>query len=313
MSPEAVEYFSVPHVPGLFAVSAAHWMMVYDAQRTGAYQRAIARTVRPGDVVVDIGTGTGLLAFLSARAGARRVHAIERSPTVLKWAEDLARANGFADRITFYLGDSRTISLPEKAQVIVSELIGYLAFDEGIVATLFDARERFLEPGGQVIPRVVTLYAAPVSERNVYPSYVDGWVPVEGIDYSLMRRHAVGALYSTWLTPEDVLAAPQPIFTADFLRGRRPRQEMVRRFPVLRPGIVNGLGLWFGATLADGAYLCSDPYWTTHWGQSFAPLHTPLRVGIGDVLRVSFFLKISGGDSAGCQFAVQVSREHGGP
>ncbi len=309
MPTETVSLFPVPHLPGLFASSASHQMMVYDKARTWAYRRAIARTVRPGDVAVDIGTGTGLLAFLCARAGARRVHAIERSPMVLDWAKELAEANGLADRIRFHEGDSRTITLPEKAQVIVSELIGYLAFEEGIIDTLFDARQRFLEPGGKVIPEVVSLFAAPVSERQAYPSHIDVWNRAQGIDYSPMRRHALEALYQTWLTPADVLAEPQAVFTADFLRGRRPERRVETRFRVWRPGLVNGVGLWFGARLADGVYLASSPFWMTHWGQSFAPIPSPIAVRCGDVLRVVLHLEFPNPGSEGCAFAVQMSKE----
>ncbi len=309
MPSEMVDLFPVPHQPGLFAPSASHQTMVYDKARTWAYRRAIARTVRPGDVAVDIGTGTGLLAFLCARAGARRVHAIERFPGVLAWAEELARVNGLADRITFHRGDSRSITLPEKAQVIVSELIGYLAFEEGIIDTLLDARERFLAPGGTIIPRVLTLFAVPVSERRAYPAYVDAWGRAEGLDYTPMRGHALRALYQTWLAPGDLLARPQPVFTADFRQGRRPERRVESRFPATAAGLVNGVGLWFGTTLADGVHLASSPFWMTHWGQSFAPIASPIRVRAGDVLRVVLHLEFPDPRGEGCAFAVQVSKE----
>ncbi len=312
MPPETVDLFPVPHLPGLFATSASHQMMVYDRARTQAYERAIARTVRSGDVAVDIGTGTGLLAFLCVRAGARRVHAIERSPLVLDWAEELARANGLADRITFHQADSRTVSLPEKAQVVVSELIGYLAFEEGIVGAMLDARERLLEPGGRMIPQRVTLFAAPVSERHAYPSYVEGWGTAQGIDYSPMRRHALQALYQAWLAPGDVLAEPQPAFTADFVRGRRPEQRVEKRFSVFRSGFINGIGLWFGAKLADGVSLASSPFWRTHWGQSFAPIAAPIQVQVGDVLQVVLHLEFPSRNGDGCAFAVEVHKETNG-
>jgi len=109
MELEPAEVFRVHHVPLLFESAAAHQWMVYDARRVGQFRRAIQETVTQGDVVVDLGTGTGLLAFLCARAGARRVHAIERNPVILEWAERLARANGLAERVMFHQGDSREV------------------------------------------------------------------------------------------------------------------------------------------------------------------------------------------------------------
>ncbi|MGO8897159.1 MAG: methyltransferase domain-containing protein [Isosphaeraceae bacterium] len=109
MELEPAEVFRVHHVPLLFESAAAHLWMVYDARRVGRFRRAIQETVIQGDVVVDLGTGMGLLAFLCARAGARRVHAIERNPVILEWAERLARANGLAERVMFHYGDSREV------------------------------------------------------------------------------------------------------------------------------------------------------------------------------------------------------------
>ena len=69
MELEPAEVFRVHHVPLLFESAAAHQWMVYDARRVGQFRRAIQETVTQGDVVVDLGTGMGLLAFLCAGPG----------------------------------------------------------------------------------------------------------------------------------------------------------------------------------------------------------------------------------------------------
>ena len=94
-----------PEVPNLYEFSSIHNDMIYDEHRVTAYQRAIERTVKAGDVVIDVGTGTGILAFLCLRAGAARVHAIDRSP-VINWARRLAESNGMVDQIIFHQCDS---------------------------------------------------------------------------------------------------------------------------------------------------------------------------------------------------------------
>ena len=105
---------------------------------------------------MDVGTGTGILAILCARAGARRVYAIECRP-VVELAKQIAKENGFGDRIRFLRGDSRRISLPEKVDVVVSEIIGHTVLEENMLDTILDAKRRFLKQRGSMIPESIRL------------------------------------------------------------------------------------------------------------------------------------------------------------
>jgi protein arginine N-methyltransferase 1 len=78
-----------PEVPNLYEFPSVHADMIFDRERVGKYWKAISTVVRPGCVVADIGTGTGILAFLALRAGASHVHAIERS-LAIDWARRVA-------------------------------------------------------------------------------------------------------------------------------------------------------------------------------------------------------------------------------
>ena len=100
-----------------------HIAMLNDRRRTASFLAAIRRVVRPGDVVVDVGTGTGVLAIAAAQAGAARVYAVEATG-IGKLAEANFRANGLQDRITLVPGWSMQVTLPERADVLVSEVIG---------------------------------------------------------------------------------------------------------------------------------------------------------------------------------------------
>src|SRR6266849_6424007 len=101
--------------------------MIADAGRFGAYAKAIAAAVRPGDTVAEIGCGPGVFSLLACRAGALRVFAIESDDSIHS-ARQLAASNGFTDRIEFFQGDSRKTELPERVNVIVSDIRGALPF-----------------------------------------------------------------------------------------------------------------------------------------------------------------------------------------
>ena len=100
-----------------------HRQYLSDAARIEAFRSAIHEVVRPGDVVVDLGSGTGILGFLACQAGAAKVYAIEQGG-MIEMARALARANGFESRIVFVPGLSTRISIPERADVIVADQIG---------------------------------------------------------------------------------------------------------------------------------------------------------------------------------------------
>ena len=182
---DPVELF--PEVPNIYDFPSVHADMIFDEARVRAYREAINATVKEGDIVADLGAGTGLLSFLCLQAGAAKVHAVERS-NVIDWARELAERNGFSDCIEFHQKDAREVNLGVKVDVIVSELMGHVAFEEGMAETISVAKERFLTPGGHSIPDSVTLKAALVNERDLYRDYIDIWNKFDGIDYSVMRE-----------------------------------------------------------------------------------------------------------------------------
>lgn len=297
-----------PEVPNLYEFPSIHSDMIYDEHRVGAYRQAIERTVKKGDLVVDVGTGTGILAFLCLQAGAAQVHAIDRSP-VINWARRLAETNGMADRIIFHERDSREVQISERADVIVSELIGHLAFEEGMVESISDAMERFLKPDGSVIPQAVSLYAAPVCENEVYKSCINGWKPAYGIDYSVMREQAIGTTYVTEICERDLLARHQAIFSVDFLSSSQLEVHTQKVFKAYRDGEMNGIAFWFDSKLTETIRLSSGPWTKTHWKQCFTPLPYPRKVSAGEILRVSFSMTLCKSKNDRFSFTIEVENE----
>jgi predicted RNA methylase len=296
-----------PEVPNLYEFPSIHSDMIYDEHRVHAYRRAIERTVKPGDVVVDVGTGTGILSFLCLQAGAARVHAIDRSP-VIRWAQRLAETNGMADRITFHECDSREAEIGERADVIISELIGHMAFEEGMIESISDAISRFLKREGSLIPQSVALFAAPVCEREIYKTCIDGWKAAYGIDYKVMRDEAIKTSYVTDIAECDLFAKHQAIFAVDFERNANVELQAERSFEIYRDGYINGIAFWFDSVLADVVRLSSGPWSKTHWKQCFTPLTCPEKVNAGDRLNVAFSMVLSSPHSEKFSFKVQLTK-----
>jgi predicted RNA methylase len=127
-------------------------MCLYDVQRTRLWKQAIEDVVREGDVVVDAGSGTGILGVFAALDGARRVYAVELHARFCRLIEHLAERNGVADRVSVVQGDAACVELPEPADVIVCELLCTGQFFEPEIQVISHLR-RFLKPAARVIPQ----------------------------------------------------------------------------------------------------------------------------------------------------------------
>ena len=266
--------------------------MICDRVRTEAFRRAIDSVVRPGDIVLDVGAGSGILSVFAARAGAARVYAVERT-SVAALAQELAAANGVADIVQVIHGDVTDIELPERVDVIVSEWLGGFGIDEGMLVPVIAARDRWLKPGGVMIPRSVTAWTALVHDGhlaatveflrdNPYDLRFDDLVEktVNEILYSGSFRH---------LAARDKRSDASRLWTTDasriLLDHAQAPHEAETELPVHDHGTANALALWFSAELAPGISLAigpGDP--PTHWGMTTAPLRAPVELTPGMVV-----------------------------
>jgi SAM-dependent methyltransferase len=263
-----------------------HAAMIADRVRMDAYQAALERTVRPGSVVLDIGTGTGLMALMACRLGARRVFAADPGDSI-RLARAAARASGFADRIEFIQGLSTQIELPERADVIVSDLRGVLPLFQHHVASLADARDRLLAPGGVLIPRMDTLFAAPVQAEKDYQAIVGPWDDHgRGFALDTARRAALNEWNKSHFGADDLLAAPRVWAVLDYRTERNPHVRGTLRWTAERAATSHGFAVWFDAELAEGVGFTTGPDGAkTIYGTAFfpwlAPVPDPGRVRVG--------------------------------
>ncbi|MEC4671386.1 MAG: 50S ribosomal protein L11 methyltransferase [Nitrospirota bacterium] len=260
-----------------------HLSMMVDDVRTGSYRQAISQVIRKGDVVVDVGCGSGILSFLACRAGARHVYAIERE-AVIEVAKLVAAKNGLQDRVTFFNDVSFSVELPERADVILTETMGTFGFEEGILGSLTDARDRFLKEGGRLIPHSVELFLVPVELPKFYEHVIDFWVTgCQGLDYSPVRELTVNNFHPLKLHEGTFLSEPIHVERIVFAETKRAEVDTNVSFYATRRGRLHGLAGWFNAELAPGLQVSNGPGdRASHWGLAFFPIDRPVPVERGN-------------------------------
>ena len=267
--------------------------MITDEIRMDPYVYALKAAIGPDSVVLDIGTGTGIHALLACKFGARKVYAVEPNEAI-HLAQELARANGFADRIEFIQNISTRVILPEKADVIVSDLRGVLPLYEGHIPSIIDARQRHLAPGGVLIPRRDTLSVALVEAPSVYDEIIKPW----NYPYGLAMEEAKQLVLNSWVeestdtfSKRNLLMESQIWTVLDYLSIDNPNVEPLNvTQKATRDGTAHGLWMWFDAKITDELCICNGPQsekTAKVYGCGFFPLLVPVVVNQGDMITLN--------------------------
>lgn len=281
---------------------ADYGAMIADGVRTGAFVRALGQAVKPGSVVIDIGTGTGIFALLACRFGARRVYAIEPNDAI-QVAREIAMANGYADRIEFVQAMSTAVSLPERADVIISDIGGILPWFQKHIPSIADARRRFLAPGGLLIPQRDTAWAAVVEAPDLYAQRTSPWNDNGfDIDMEAARRIVINTWNKGRVTHEQLLTALQRWATVDYTLVEDPDVRARVSWTVTRPGTGHGLAAGFDRIVSEGAHLSNAPDAPDAirpegiYGTVFFPWSTPITMAVGDLVEVDLEARLIGED-----------------
>jgi SAM-dependent methyltransferase len=246
-----------------------HQWMLEDEVRNQALEAMIEALVRPGDVVADLGTGTGILAALAARAGAARVYAVDASP-IVRLARQMAADNGL-DNITFIEGDIATVDLPEPVDVAFSECLGNFAFGDAMFGALHTFRERSMRPGGRVGPVEVRLFGQPIDARLNWRPAKFWQTPWRGLDLSAFSQGDAEFVRVIGAVPSFLSAEPKEILTFDPW-DRADGYTLSQSWTLGRDRIVNGVCVWFDVDWAPGQTMTTAATAEeTHWSQGLFP------------------------------------------
>jgi SAM-dependent methyltransferase len=270
--------------------------MFADKVRMDAYSAAIAKYVRPGDAVLDLGCGPGIFALLACKAGARRVYAIDMN-SVVDFGRHLAAANGYEEKVQFLCGDSRQVRLPERVNVVISDVRGVLPLYSHSVGTLEDARTRLLVDGGLMLPTRDTLMCAIVEVPKCYRGIADAWKSIPQLDLSAGLPLVLNGVYRERFKPEQVLSDAQPWYSLDYASGAKASASGSVKLSAGRHGVGNGLGLWFETQLGDGISYGTEPRsGDTVYGHTFLPWLEPVQLQEGDICEIDLHANLVGDD-----------------
>jgi protein arginine N-methyltransferase 1 len=269
--------------------------MIRDQARTAPFVEALRRAVQPGSVVLDIGTGTGIFAFLACQFGAARVYAIEPD-SAIEVGKICAKDIPGSERITWIQGLSTEIDLPERADVVIGDLHGVLPFFKGNVESLADARIRHLKPGGRMIPSRDVLYAVPAHAPEEYKHVQTPW---RQNPYGLDVSAAAPYVFNQWwrarsepAQPDDLLSSPQRWGVVGYSSGVTEGLDTPMDWEIERAGTLHGLYLWFDGDLGDGLGYSNAPNLPEMaYGRAFFPFEQPTEVSPGDRLNVQLTLR----------------------
>lgn len=268
-----------------YSTIGSHLEMLRDRIRTESYRNAIHEVVKPGDRVLDFGCGTGVLSIFAERAGASKVYALDRT-SMLRAAEDIFAKNGCKNIETIY-GEGETVELPGQVDVIVSEWMGHFLFAERMLEPLITLRDKFLRPGGRIVPQECSLHLALVTNKGLFEELSFLRTRPYDIDFSPVADWPFTEVGVRRVEAADLHPETIRLCKFDLTTVRETPQFLNGSFAIAQDMVLYGMCGWFEAQLSPKIRLSTSPFApTTHWVQFHFPFDRPLEVVAGQPLEV---------------------------
>lgn len=263
------------------AIPRWHFGMMNDQDRNKPLRDAIVATVRPDDLVLDIGTGGGLTALWAARCGAYVV-SCEANPAVADLARRIVAANMLSHRITIVEGMSTDLrigpaGLPRPADVLTAEVFDCALIGEGALPALADARARLLAPDARLIPAAGTLWAQVVDSASLHE--LNHVHTVDGFDLSAFNAASTPGYFLQHVDGHrhSPLTDPFELLRFDFAGEPVPVSGTARhQVPTIHRGMAHAAVLWFSLDLGHGYELANPPGRARHWHQGVYTFPVPI-------------------------------------
>jgi protein arginine N-methyltransferase 1 len=287
---------------GGFDAPPIHAAMLNDTERVRAYERAIAEVVSSDDIVLDIGTGTGVLAALAARAGARHVYAVEEG-RIGEAAQRTFQASPWRDQLTLVRGRSTKLTIPEPATVVVSEILGHDPFDEGVLTVYRDAAHRLTCKGARWIPSRIDLFAelvelpSPILRDDTFcEENLARWSDAYGIPFQTLQQYEDDSPYAINVKAADFVTwrrVSEPVLLVSQDLTAIEHTEIEARASLTASGDCEHVGVvtYFDAVLSPGVTLSTAPstgHTRNHWKYRVYICGSRKRVARGEEITICY-------------------------
>lgn len=255
------------------AVPNWHFEMLRDTKRNQAYATAINASVNDESIVLEIGTGSGILAMMAARAGAKHVYTVENSPVFAELARDVISENGLSEKITVVEKDFLKVQIgsdiPVKCNCLLHEVIADNIVSEHVVKLTQYAREALLTENPVFLPTSATAQIR-LSERDCSESVPPS--EIEGFSFSALTLLDSGIFSASHDQHMDALSETLAPLHFDFTgQVAAPRQRQTLNIQTNRAGQARAIQFWFSLQFPDGTTFenVDQPEGLKHWRHEF--------------------------------------------
>lgn len=268
-----------------YAHIGIHEDMLKDKVRTLSYRRAIFEnpSLIRNKVVLDVGCGTGILSMFAAKAGARKVYAVERS-SIVEYARQIIAENGFQDKIEIIQGIAEEIELPEKVDVVVSEWMGYALLYESMLPSVIFARNKFMKETGTMMPSYARMKIAAIEDVAYKQKKIGYWDDVYGFNYEPIKDWALMEPLVDTVPQDRIVTDDDMLVEFDLNKCQKEDLSVSANFTLwpFQRDTISAFVVWFDVFFKGGdkeIELSTSPYaQSTHWSQSIFYLKDDLAV-----------------------------------